>query len=254
MKGNDQLGDFLRSRRMRLRPDEVGIDTSARRRRLSGLRREEVAERAGISTEWYVKLEQGRAVFPSEDTLAALADALLLDAFELDHMRRLALQQSRPAYAPEAVPQHLITILHSLPQPAYITGERWDVLHWNDAAESVFAFGTQSDHDRNILLYMLTSTGKTLFGEDWAPQMRRMVSRFRVSYGARADDPAFQALIAELDDRCQDFAAWWAGHDVGATVSGVKQLHTSRGVMMFEHATFHSSDISSLRLTLYTRI
>ena len=135
-----ELGDFLRSRREKLRPQAVGLSLQ-KARRTPGLRREEVAERAGISVDWYTRLEQGRTVTPSASTLEALAQALSLSDVEGAHLRALAHGQPPRTFRREAVPQPLSHLLNGLPQPAYLTGQRWDVLAWNAAAEALFGFG-----------------------------------------------------------------------------------------------------------------
>src|SRR5262250_866033 len=115
----NELGDFLRSRRDRLTPKAVGLPLG-RRRRTPGLRREEVAELAGIGVDWYVRLEQGRADTPSTETLDALSRVLRLDATERLHLRRLARGKSRPAFTREATPAHTAKIVADLPYPAYL--------------------------------------------------------------------------------------------------------------------------------------
>src|SRR4051794_25006401 len=122
MTGNRPLGDFLRSRRAGLKPEVAG-ETARHRRRTPGLKREEVAQRAGISAEWYIKLEQGRAVSPSSETVEALGRALLLDVVEMDHLRRLAAADSKPPFRRETVPDTLRRLVESLPEPAYLTGQ-----------------------------------------------------------------------------------------------------------------------------------
>ena len=120
----EQLGEFLRSRRERLRPEHLGL-SDPRRRRTPGLRREEVASLAGISPEWYVKLEQGRPVTPSSATIDALSRALRLNEFEHAHLSMLAQGNRRPAYVREMVPDSLRRLIQHMPHPAYVTGLRW---------------------------------------------------------------------------------------------------------------------------------
>ena len=148
MEGNQPFGDFLRSRRVRLSPEVAG-EPMMRRRRTPGLKREEVAQRAGISAEWYVKLEQGRTVSPSPETVEALGRALLLDPVEFAHLRSLAAAGGRKPFQREAVPDALRRLVASLPEPAYITGQRWDILAWNDATTALFGdFGRLAPEDR----------------------------------------------------------------------------------------------------------
>ena len=131
-EAGEQLGNFLRSRRERLEPEQLDF-SGTRRRRTPGLRREEVASFAEISTEWYVKLEQGRAGAPSTTTVDALARALRLSEVEHGHLLMLARSSRRPAFVREEVPAPLRHLIESLDQPAYATGLRWDVLAWNGA-------------------------------------------------------------------------------------------------------------------------
>ena len=150
------LGDFLRSRREKLEPHAIGLPNGARRRTV-GLRRQEVAELAGIGIDWYIRLEQGRAVRPSPATVDALARALRLDEAEHAHLRALALPSNRPAFMRETVPSTVRRIVERLDQPAYVTGRRWDMLAWNDAACTLFTnFGRMAIADCNILVYVLT--------------------------------------------------------------------------------------------------
>src|SRR5882724_1030648 len=167
-RSRNELGDFLRSRRERLSPKAAGVPLG-RRRRTPGLRREEVAELAGIGVDWYVRLEQGRSVNPSVTTVDALARALRLSKVEYGHLRALTRNAGRRAFVRENVPGALKRLVESLNQPAYITGRRWDVLAWNAAADEIFAFSRLSEEDRNILVSVFTKpASKRMFGAAWA--------------------------------------------------------------------------------------
>src|ERR1700747_2374260 len=146
-----EFGNFLRSRRAKLNPKSVGLP-DGRRRRAPGLRREEVAELAGIGVDWYVRLEQGRAVSPSVTTVDALARALRLSKTEHAHLKALARDGDVRAFAIEQVPQAIARMTANLNAPAYVTGRRWDLLTWNSAAEEVFAFSRFAAGARNVLL------------------------------------------------------------------------------------------------------
>ena len=255
-ESREQFGDFLRSRRERLTPDQVGL-SSTRHRRTPGLRREEVASAAGISGEWYVKLEQGRAVAPSTATIDALARALLLNAVDHAHLKRLAWPTHRPPFVRESVPGSLRRLLDGLDHPAYVTGQRWDVLAWNAAASSWLAdFEAVALEKRNILLYMLTDpSAKALFGEFWEAEARRMVALFRSTHDLWADDPAFIDLKSRLRLGCSHFEPWWAAHDIGSAVSGIKTLHhPTKGRQSFEYVTFQANDDPRLKLATYLPI
>ena len=249
----EQLGEFLRSRRERLRPDQLGL-ADPRRRRTPGLRRDEVASLAGISPEWYVKLEQGRSVVPSAATIEALSRALRLNEVERAHLAMLALGKRRPAFVRETVPDSVRCLVRSLPYPAYITGLRWDVLAWNEAAATLLTdFGRVAVENRNILLYVLTDPrGRALFGERWAEEARRMVALFRATHDLWAADPAFIDLVGRLRAGCVEFDAWWAAHDVGAAGSGTKTFyHPAQGPLQFDYTTFQANDDPRLKLAVY---
>ncbi|WP_420137443.1 helix-turn-helix transcriptional regulator [Sphingomonas sp.] len=255
MRDNKPLGDFLRSRRQRLDPAALGI-VSARRRRTPGLRREEIAERAGISCEWYVKLEQGRKVSASHETIAALARALILDAGETAHLRKLAARGAAPAFVREIVPDIIRNIVHGLPEPAYVTGERWDTLCWNASADRLFGFSAMAEADRNILYYMLTSpAARDLFGESWADEAQRMIALFRVAYDQRRGDRLFEELVSALVTASADFGRWWSSYQVATPSSGRKTLRLKgQTATAFDYATFQANDDPALKLALYTRV
>ncbi|MBE7213107.1 MAG: helix-turn-helix domain-containing protein [Gluconacetobacter diazotrophicus] len=248
------LGDFLRARRGRLDPGTLGLGGDGRRRRTPGLRREEVAERAGIGTDWYVRLEQGRDVHPSPGTVKALARALCLDAAEHAHLRALARGAPVPAFGPEHVPDTVRRLVRGLPGPAYVTGRRWDVLCWNEAAAGLLVdFDRLPAADRNILVFMfLLPEGRTVFGTGWEAEARRMVAQFRPNFDLWAGDPAFAALRERLERDSPEFAALWAAHEVRGGGTGTKRLHHPRsGERRFEYATFQCNEDPGLKLALY---
>ena len=248
-----EFGDFLRSRREKLSPKSVGL-AAGRRRRTAGLRREEVAELAGIGVDWYIRLEQGRTVNPSVTTIDALARALKLSKAEHAHLRALARNADGRAFTVETVPEAMQRLLDGLNQPAYITGRRWDLLAWNAVANEIFAFSRIAEDDRNVLLSVLTNPAlRKLFGATWAEEARRMVAQFRASYDVWAGDPAFAALLERLRQGSPEFSTWWEAHDVRGTASGRKTLnHPKKGVMNFEYASFQSNDDPALKLVIYT--
>jgi transcriptional regulator with XRE-family HTH domain len=254
MTSNAELGDFLYSRRARLRPEAVGL-ANGRRRRTPGLRREEVAERAGISTDWYVRLEQGRTVSPSNATIDALARALELDAQEHAYLRTLAGHAPARGFVRETVPQTIRRIVEGLPYPAYVTGQRWDLLAWNDAAVALFCdFGALPKAERNILWFVFADPrARALFGDAWPNVARAMLAQFRVTHDLWAGDPSFAGLVDRLRQFSPAFASWWPDHDIRAPVSGRKTLHhPTRGLLRLDHASFQANDNSALKLVIYT--
>ncbi len=248
------LGDFLRSRREKLSPAAAGLST-APRRRTPGLRRQEVAELAGIGIDWYIRLEQGRAISPSVTTIDALARALRLSKVEHAHLWALARNVDRRVFTRESVSEALRRLVESLNQPAYITGRRWDVLAWNEAAADIFTdFGRLAEADRNILSYVLTAPdARRLFGAAWGDEARRMVAQFRATHDLWAGDPAFISLLERLRQGSPEFATWWEAHDIRSGGAGRKLLnHPRHGELAFEYATFQANEDPSLKLAIYT--
>jgi len=250
-----EFGDFLRSRRARLTPKAVGLPLG-RRRRTEGLRREEVAELAGIGVDWYIRLEQGRTVSPSSTTIDALARALRLGKAEHAHLRALALTADRRPFVREIVPETIRRLVQNLNQPAYVTGRRWDLLAWNKAADEIFAFGRLGEEDRNILVCVLTNpAARRLFGASWTAEAKRMVAQFRASHDLWAGDPAFIALLERLRKGCAEFSGWWEAHEVRGVAAGQKRLsHPKKGALRFEYATFQANDDPALKLAIYTPV
>lgn len=247
-----EFGNFLRSRREKLTPDAVGLATG-RRRRTAGLRREEVAELAGIGVDWYIRLEQGRTVKPSTSTIDALARALRLSRTEHAHLKALARDPARKPFMREQVPVGLCELVQSLNQPAYITGRRWDVLAWNAAADEIFGFSRLAHEDRNTLLLVLCRPdARRMFGTHWKKLARRMVAQFRATHDLWAGDPAFVDLIERLRNGSREFRQWWSAHDIAGLAAGEKLLdHPEKGRMTLKYATFQANDDPALKLAIY---
>lgn len=250
-----EFGDFLRSRREKLSPDAVGLNSSRRRRTL-GLRREEVAELAGIGVDWYIRLEQGRTIRPSDATLDALAHALRLDEVDAAHLRALARHGDRRAFVRESVPPAIERLVVRLDLPAYVTGRRWDILTWNAAAADILGFDRLAEADRNILVFMFIEPGsRRLFGAAWSDEARRMIALFRATYDLHADDLAFVELVERVRTDSPEFARWWNAHDIRGSAAGQKLLaHPERGTQRYEYATFQANDDPALKLAIYTPV
>jgi len=250
-----EFGDFLRSRREKLSPDAVGLN-GGRRRRTPGLRREEVAELAGIGVDWYIRLEQGRTIRPSDATLDALARALRLGKVDAAHLRALARNGDRRAFVRESVPPAIERLVASLDLPAYVTGRRWDILTWNAAAADILGFDRLAEADRNILVFMFIEPGsRRLFGAAWSDEARRMIELFRATYDLHADDSAFVELVERLRTDSPEFARWWNAHDIRSGAAGQKLLaHPERGAQHYEYATFQANDDPALKLAIYTPV
>ena len=212
-----ELGDFLRTRRDRLSPLEIGLPEGMRRR-TPGLKREEVAMAAGISISLYAWLEQARDINVSERVLNGLARALRLTEAETSQLFELALARPPIQRIPrrEVVSQTVADLLAlASGVPAIAFNLRWDVLAWNDAARSFFFdFERVEGLERNILWYTFLNPDLKLRFVDWASCARDVVARFRSDYIHNAGDPAFMALVEDLSFRSQEFAKWWRLHDV----------------------------------------
>lgn len=253
MSRRRELGLFLRSRRERLTPDAVGVAPGVRRR-VAGLRREEVAELAGISVDWYTRLEQGRVGSPSPHTLDALARALRLMPAECAHLQALIQPDTGRTLLAEQAPVEVTRLIEQWQYPAYLVNERWDLLAWNDAAAAVFGdFGGKPTRCGNLLRFMLLDrSAQMVFGEAWAAEAQRMVGKFRRLYDQHAGRDGFDALIEELTKSSPCFATWWLRHEILVQGTGRKHLRDQSGTLhAFDYLSMHPTDAPHLRLSLY---
>jgi transcriptional regulator with XRE-family HTH domain len=253
-----ELADFLRRRRAALQPDDVGLPGGGRRR-TPGLRREEVALLAGVGTTWYTWLEQGRDVRASLDVLEAVARALKLTPAERTHLILLGRGEAAPppqlpAERPCTAMPRLIESLH--PTPAYLIGRRWDYLAWNRATAAVFGdFGQIPRAARNHLWQLFTDPGRRTLMPDWPAHSRLVVAKFRADSARHLGDPAFDELVAALQQVSPEFAKAWNRHEVAQASQGRKELHhPEAGRLLFEHAVFHPSEAPDQRLVLYSPV
>jgi transcriptional regulator with XRE-family HTH domain len=202
-----ELADFLKHRRAQVTPESAGLEANGRRR-TPGLRREEVAQLAGVGLSWYTWLEQGRDIKPSPQVLDALARALRLDAAERAHVFHLArVELPLPAgdYPREAPPELREIIDGLLPNPAYLIGPRADVLAWNRAAALVIGEPTAAPDGRpNVLWWLFTTVGPQ--GEQWRMTARNTLARFRAEHARRIGAPDFAALVDALDQAARSSA------------------------------------------------
>lgn len=218
-----QLGEFLRARRGRLHPEDVGLDRYGERRRVAGLRREEVAQLAGVSVSYYTRLEQGQSVNASEAILDALARALQLDVHEQAHLRELASQRVQPPRRPpvERVSTFTRDLLRSMDHlPVLVIGRRTDVLAWNELGHALLAGHldfTSVDHPATrpnlARLLFLDPHTRDLYA-DWGRKVRTVVGSLRLAAGRYPDDALLSALIGELSVKSPEFVALWADHRV----------------------------------------
>ncbi|WP_020126114.1 helix-turn-helix transcriptional regulator [Streptomyces sp. 303MFCol5.2] len=217
-----ELADFLRGRRERITPADVGLPAGSRRR-TPGLRREEVAQLAFISTEYYTRLEQARAPHPSREVLAQIARALRLSDAERDHLHHLAGTPPGPPPGPSReVRQSIVDLLHRLPQAAAIVlSATYEVIAWNDLAAALLEdFSALPRRDRNLVRRAFLEPrrgGTRLFSVSGADEFARTAAQhLRGAAGRYPGDPELTALIGELLTGSAEFAELWAAHEVTA--------------------------------------
>lgn len=277
------LRDFLRSRRARIGPEEVGVAAHPGRRRVPGLRREEVAQLAGVSVDYYTRLEQGRTLHVSDEVLDAVARALRLDATERSHLFDLARPQRAPgtgraagaasgargpaeAAGPQRVRAGLYRVLDALEDgtPAMIMGRRLEVLAANRLAEALYTdfgaaapdtpeSGAPGRRGRNLARFLfLDPAARGLFA-DWEGAARAAVAALRFYAGRHPYDPDLRPLVEELSALDGDFRRWWAGHDVLEHTHGTKRFrHPVVGELALEYESLAFPDDPDQTLYLYT--
>lgn len=251
------LADFLRTRRMRLAPEQAGVVQSGRRR-TPGLRREEVARLANIGVSWYTLLEQGRDIHPSSDVLQSIADALQFTLDERRHLFALADQPHDVATPPaeEHVSPALRRVLDALdPIPAYVRGRRWNYLAWNTTAEQVFLLSKPvPPHDFNAVWRMFADpTSVQVHTPKWEQVAQKVLAEFRAECARDADEEWFKRLIADLRRVSPEFRAWWPRHDVRGISDARKDIaHPLLGHLLFEHTTLQVPAMPDLKIMIFT--
>ena len=250
-----ELADFLRTRRDALRPEDVGLPGGGRRR-TPGLRREELAQLAGVGTTWYTWLEQGRDVRASLDVLEALAAALRLTPAERGHLILLGRgeQPPPPSAEREKVSPTVRRLIADLGCPASLLGRRYDFLAWNDAYSVVFGDLSQlPPEERNYLWLSFMDPARRLLTDDWEVAARRALAKFRAEHAKYLGDPSFDSLVGALLEASPEFRDWWPRHEVVSSGEGRKRLnHPVVGTMVFEHAIFRHAETLEQCLALYT--
>ncbi|MGI8329997.1 helix-turn-helix transcriptional regulator [Actinomadura scrupuli] len=256
MEQNGQLGEFLRSRRARLRPEDIGAAPFGGRRRVPGLRREELAQVAGVSADYYTRLEQGRARNVSADVLDAVARALLLDEDERAHLRNLAvpaMTAGRPARAQRVGPELRQALAAITAVPAYVVGRRLDVLAWNDLARTLVAdFPALPPAGRNMPRLVFLDPASREIYPDWEHKARETVAHLRLDAGRHPGDPLLAALVDELS-AIADFRRLWADHNVRGRTRGRKHFrHPRTGELALDYVSLRAPDDPDLALIIYS--
>ncbi|MEU5319406.1 helix-turn-helix transcriptional regulator [Streptomyces sp. NPDC021056] len=252
-----ELSEFLRTRRARLKPEDVGLPDFGRHRRVPGLRREELAQLAGVSVAYYTRLEQGNGRNVSAEVLDAISRALRLTDAEHAHLTHLAKpkqHKKKQTGRTQQVRGALLQLLDSIEGvPAYISGRRSDILAWNRMAAAVFGdWSALPPQDRNwARMVFLRPEYRDLFVE-WESKATDIVSYLRMDAGCHPDDPRLSALVGELSVKSEVFRRLWATHDVKEKGYGVKHFrHPLVGDLSLSFESFRLSDDSEQMLITY---
>jgi len=247
-----ELGLFLRSRRERLTPVDVGL-AGRSRRRVRGLLREEVAQLADVSVTWYTWLEQGRPVRVSERTLRNIARALQMTIAETTHLFLLA-ERAPDVRGGEDVGEEMRRLLAQIgPNPAYITNNCWDVLATNDAAAAgLFDFTGCTGIERNFVFDILTNPQRQAEIVDWESFAWRTVVSLRYGF-ARYHDDRYPAIIDQCFAASEAFRQWWTAQEVSELGPGrIEVRHPQLGAIAYTYVSLRATVVNDLRLTIYT--
>ncbi|WP_198961834.1 helix-turn-helix transcriptional regulator [Pseudonocardia sp. MH-G8] len=252
-----ELSEFLRTRRARLQPGDVGVQAIGRRRRVPGLRREELAQLAGVSVAYYTRLEQGNGRNVSTEVLEAIATALRLDESERAHLFHLAKPQPtrrRQPTRPQRVRPEVAEMLDVLEgTPAYVWGRRTDVLAWNRAAAALFGrWFERSSSERNwTRIVFLTPEARSFF-VDWNTKASQVVGQLRLDAGMNGNDPQLSSLVGEASLKSDEFRRLWAAHDVKRQSHGQLRInHEAAGELLLHYETLMLPDDQDQAVTVY---
>ncbi len=260
----ENLGTFLKSRRDRVKPAAIGLRTHGAARRVPGLRREELAQLAGVSAGYYTRLEQGQVETASDQVLNALARVLQLDEIERVHLHNLARQPANPGLsAPDREAPHprVLTLLESLDEatPAIVLGRRGDVLAWNRTGHALVAEHVDFDAPQDPAyrpsvprMFFLNPLTRDLY-RNWDELAHVHVAYLRLTAGRFPTDARLAELIGELTMRSDDFAMMWAAGEVADCTVGAMQLqHPTIGAASVTYQVWLQPDSPDHRLEIYT--
>jgi transcriptional regulator with XRE-family HTH domain len=244
------LAEFLRARRDAVTPEQAGMPRG-RGRRTPGLRREEVALLAGVSVTWYTWLEQGRRINASPDVLRAIGRALRLDDAGQAHLLSLAQPAPSALPAPTEAPDALIRLIGALdPAPAYVLGPHWEFLAWNAAQERLYPRLARLDPpERNLLWVLFADPATRDLIVDWDLHARQALAEFRAVTSAVRTDPEHTRLVERLRSQSNEFARWWAEHDVAGFETRLRRfMHPAAGELTFQYQQLVPAEWPNLRV------
>ncbi len=239
------LGNFIRAHRERARPDIAGG-----RRRTPGLRREELAARAGISVTWCAWIEQGRAVQASPEALVRIAQALSLTPAERSYLFELAgrLDPEAAARPQEEAPASLRAIIGALEHPAYGLDCCWSAVCWNDSAAWLFRGWLDGDHQRNLLRFVFQESSARDLLPNWEDRARRLLAEFRADYGHMFRDERVKRFVHALRRDSEFFSRAWDEQGVQYREGGLRAFHHSQQELLFEQHSYTPSDAPCYKL------
>ena len=254
-----ELGRFLRARREGVRPGDVGLPPATGSRRTPGLRREEIAALAGVSIDYYTRLERGRGTRPGPAVVDSLARALRLDGEEHEYLRSLAVQAARRAPQPPPPPSRTVRgtvrlLLETLrPNPAYVLSRTYDILAANPGGAwlhpGLFEWPARQ---RNTIRYTFLHPAARELWSDWEEKARRCVAQLRAVAGSDPDAPDLAALVGELLVKSPDFGRMWGRYEVRKAGAGEKIFrHPLVGTVTFSHETIDLNRAGGQRLVVY---
>jgi transcriptional regulator with XRE-family HTH domain len=233
-----ELAEFLKNRRTRVRPEDLGLEPGPRRR-VAGLRREELALLAGVSTDYYQRMEQGRDVRPSEQVLDAIARALQFTPEESRYLHSLAAAARTPArparYGPEEVPPTTVRLLATMSAPALVVGRFLDVLAWNPLAGALLGDFTRLPVEQRNMLFLFLHPQADQTCPDRKATVAELTAMLRAQVAAEPGHPRAEDLIAALTASSAEFTALWSRHDVEETTRGrMRVIHPLVGELSLD--------------------
>jgi transcriptional regulator with XRE-family HTH domain len=247
-----ELGDFVRSLREKLKPQEVGLPGSARRR-TPGLRREEAAQLCGLSVTWYTWLEQGRNMSISAAALARLVSGFRLGRAERAYLFELAARRD-PEHSESqtaVVSPPILACVDLIAAPAYVLDRTWTARSWNVRAEHLFVGWLDGTADRNLLRFIFLEPSARSLIHDYAHRARRVVAEFRADVCAHLNDPAIHRLVEALNERSEAFKQYWHERVVLGREGGERTFdHPAKGFLRYEQVTFAVAGQPDLKLTI----
>ncbi|WP_152394521.1 helix-turn-helix transcriptional regulator [Paenibacillus guangzhouensis] len=253
-----ELADFLRSRRSRLSPHEVGLSVDTTRRRTPGLRREEVASLSGISLPWYTALEQGRDIQVSEQVLESLARTLRLSHDERHHLLVLANHGLLPnTTGDESVPSAVQQILDRMgTYPAYVIDKHWNVIAWNKISSTLCGnMNEVAQVEKNVLWQVFMMKDKEARIVNWEHVATALLAYFRNRYVMNMDDSWLREVVCELHDKSEEFRVRWERHDVSGHSEGEQVIqHPKAGLLTFRYNTFAVSGRGDYAMRVFTPV